>query len=134
MNTEKQVARLVKEWKKHKGIIIGCDFDDTIYPYNFSSADECEIVLDSLRKAQSLGATITINTASIPSRFEFITNYCIKNGLNITGINSNHIELPFGKNGKIYANIFIDDRGGLAETLNTLNMSIEQYEKERELL
>ena len=48
------VDRLVKEWKKHNGIIIACDFDDTICPFHVHE-DVYETRIELIKKAQTLG-------------------------------------------------------------------------------
>lgn len=44
--------------------------------------------------------------------------------MEIDAINENPIPLPYGKNGKVYANIFIDDRAGLNESLQILEFAM----------
>lgn len=118
------LERFVKEWRQHGKVIIGVDFDNTISPYfTFDNADDIKRVIDVLKLAKSVGAFIVIFTACNNDRYEHIKQYCQKIGLNIDSINQNPIELPYGKNGKIYANIFIDDRAGLNEALNILEFS-----------
>ena len=46
--------------------------------------------------------------------------HCEDKKIPISGINTSPIETPYGKNGKVYANIFLDDRAGLNEALNML--------------
>jgi hypothetical protein len=42
----------------------------------------------------------------------------------IDSINENPINLPYGHHGKIYANIYLDDRAGLNEALNILEFAM----------
>jgi hypothetical protein len=53
--------------------------------------------------------------------------------LEIDGINTTPIDLPYGNNKKIYANIFIDDRAGLNESLNILEMAMYRIRGSRQL-
>ena len=111
--------RLIKEWKKNEKIIIACDYDDTIK--NWGLHLSCQRAIDVIREAQAVGAYLTIWTASdYTEREGSIRSYCEANGLRIDSINKNPIDLPFGHHGKIYANIFIDDRAGLNEALAIL--------------
>jgi hypothetical protein len=123
ISREKLVSRLLNEWIKHGKIIIACDFDDTIRPWkDFSTAEDSEEVMASLRNACSLGATIVINTATTPNRYPQILSYCEQKNLVVEPeINKNPVELPYGNHGKVYANIFIDDRAGLTEALEILD-------------
>lgn len=118
------VKRLTKEWTEHKKIIIACDYDDTIFPWG-QSIDH-KLVVDILMRAKTVGAYIVIWTASAPSRYEEIRDYCRKIGLEIDGINENVIDLPYGNGKKIYANIYVDDRAGLNESLKILSVSTSQ--------
>lgn len=131
ISKEKLVSRLLKEWVKHGKIIIACDFDDTIRPWkDFSTTEDCEEVMASLKNACSLGATIVINTATTPNRYPQILSYCEQNNLVVEPvINKNPVELPYGNHGKIYANIFIDDRAGLSEALEILNEAARQLKQ-----
>lgn len=115
--------RLEEEWKIHGKIIIACDYDDTISPWKMHKCN-FKRVFDILKTAKATGAYIVIFTACNPERYDEITKYCLDNGLEIDGINKTPIDLPYGNNSKIYANIFIDDRGGLNEALNILEMAM----------
>ncbi len=131
-NLEKYIDRLTKEWLEHKKIIIGVDFDDTICPWSLNTTQECNYVIEKLKTYQEQGAYITIFTASSVDRYEDISNFCEQNGLMISSINKNHIDLPYGKNGKIYANIFVDDRAGLHQAIEILDESLNNVKKIRQ--
>jgi thiol-disulfide isomerase/thioredoxin len=116
--------RFVKEWKQHGKVIIGVDFDNTISPYfTFDNSEDIKRTIDILKLAKSVGAYIVIFTACDKDRYDYIKNYCKEIGLEIDAINQNPIELPYGNNGKIYANLFIDDRAGLNESLAILEFA-----------
>jgi len=115
--------RLEEEWRMHGKIIIACDYDDTISPWKMHNSD-FKRVFDVLKTAKATGAYVVIFTACKPERYDEITKYCQENGLEIDGINKTPIELPYGNDKKIYANVFIDDRAGLNEALNILEMAM----------
>ena len=46
--------------------------------------------------------------------------------IEIDTINENPIDLPYGHNGKIYANIFLDDRAGLFQGMEILEQAMYQ--------
>ncbi len=125
--TTKYAARLYKEWLEHKKIIIGVDYDDTIFPWRFSSQEQCDKVIKELILCKNTGAYITIFTCSNVDRFQEIKDYCKSKGLEIDSINENPISLPYGNVNKIYANIFIDDRAGLNESLLILTTARTMY-------
>ncbi len=121
----KYIERLYNEWSKHKQIIIGVDFDDTISPYNFNDLYTCQKVVDLLIACKSTGAYIVIHTACNKDRYKEIQEYCKDLGLIIDSINITPISLPYGKDGsKPYCNIFIDDRAGINEALNMLSTAL----------
>lgn len=121
------VKRLFEEWKKHGKIIIAVDFDDTICMWNphFNKPD-IERVIKLIKQAYLTGAYIVIFTASDIDRYPEIQKYCDELQIPISAINTNPIDLPYGKNGKIYANIFLDDRAGLIESCNILEEALYQ--------
>ena len=113
------LERLLKEWNKHDRIIIACDFDDTIR--HWSMTNDFNHNMRVIREAQLAGALLVINTASdVEARRPLIEEYCKDNALRVDSINENPIDLPYGKWGKIYANIYLDDRAGLNEAINIL--------------
>jgi hypothetical protein len=116
------LERLESEWDQHGKIIIACDFDDTISPWKMHQTD-FKKVISVLKVAKETGAYLVIFTACNPDRYEEIKVYCAGEGLEIDAINENPIDLPYGKTKKIYANIFIDDRAGLNEALEILEMA-----------
>lgn len=118
---QKYIDRITKEWKQHNNLIIAVDFDDTISPWGLNFQDDCNMVIKKLQEYQKQGAYVVIFTACNTNRFEEIRNYCDKVGITISSINKNPFDLPYGNDGKIYANAFLDDRGGLLETLEILD-------------
>lgn len=132
METKKQVDRLFKEWNEHGKIIIAVDFDDTISPWNTADEDDCKDVIERLKAAKYTGAHIVIWTACNKDRYDEIKRYCAGQGLLIDSINENPINLPYGNNGKIYANVFIDDRAGINEALMVLEKAMYMIRGSRE--
>lgn len=122
----KYVQRLAAEWCMHKSIIIAVDFDDTISPWKFSK-DELQGTIECIKQAQHAGAYIIINTACHPDRFPEIRSYCNSIGINVDLINETPDHIPYGKHGKVYANIFLDDRAGLEEAKQILVAAMSIY-------
>ena len=117
----KYTERLYKEWKQHDKIVIAADYDSTIYPWHtIDNKEDMDRVVRRLQVAHNTGAYIVIFTCSDPSRYEEIQKHCDSLNIPINGINTNPIDLPYGKHGKVYANIYLDDRAGLNEALNML--------------
>lgn len=124
------VNRLESEWGQHGKIIIGVDYDDTISPWKMNDFD-FESVIKILKVAKETGAYIVIFTACNEERYPEIISYCQSKGLEIDRINETPIALDYGNKTKIYANIFIDDRGGLLEALDILEMAMYRVRGKR---
>lgn len=109
------INRLATEWIKNGKIIIGCDLDDTIIPYNEELKENCKKVSDLIIECQKEGIIFLINTARSEKQLETAKKQVEDLGIVVHGVNKMHDEWnrPYGLNGKIYANIFLDDRGGL---------------------
>lgn len=120
------LERLEREWDTHGKIIIACDYDDTISPWGMHGSD-FNHVIKLLKEAKTTGAYITIFTACNEDRYPEIREYCSSKGLEIDSINQTPIPLPYGNNGKVYANIFIDDRAGLNESLKILEYAMYRH-------
>lgn len=131
-DTKKAVDRLYSEWQKHPRLVVACDFDDTVYDTH-SKGHTFDMVIDLLKECKKLNFFVVIFTASKVERYPMIREYMTSLGIEIDGINENVIDLPFGKNGKIYANIFLDDRAGLFQAATTLLMLVEKIKSENKL-
>lgn len=116
------LERLEKEWEQHGKIIIAVDYDDTISPWKMQGFDPSR-TLEVLKVAKNTGAYVVIFTSCNEERYPEIHEYCRNKGIEIDSINKTPIDLPYGNNTKIYANIFIDDRAGLNESLNILEFA-----------
>jgi hypothetical protein len=116
--------RLYEEWIQFGKAIIAVDFDDTISPWKFKDADDLiqfDKTINLLKICKQTGAYVTIFTACNQDRYEEIKSYCASKGLEIDSINQTPVDnIPYGKNGKIYANVFLDDRAGILETIEML--------------
>jgi pimeloyl-CoA synthetase len=122
--------RLVEEWRKYGKIIVATDYDDTISEWNMKSADFTRII-NVLKTAKETGAHLVVFTSCNKDRYPEIYDYCRKVGLWIDAINQTPIDLPYGSNGKVYANIFIDDRAGLNEAIAILEHAMYIIRGER---
>jgi MoaA/NifB/PqqE/SkfB family radical SAM enzyme len=125
--------RLVTEWLKNGKIIIGCDLDDTIIPYNEEIKNNCKKMVDLILECQKEGIIFLINTARSEYQLEKAKKQVEELGITVHGVNKMHPEWdkPYGVNGKIYANIFLDDRGGFWDTYWTLINALTMVKIER---
>lgn len=127
LTVEGCVDRLYQEYKKHPKLIIACDHDDTLYDFHNKGYDYSDTI-NVLRRCQEHGFYIVVFTGTPKEKWNDIFAYWDKLGINITGINKNPINLPFGNDGKIYFNVLLDDRGGLGQTIEVLNKLINKIE------
>ena len=125
--------RLVKEWLKNGKIIIACDLDDTIIPYNEEIKENCNKMVKLVLDCQKEGIIFLINTARSKERLYKSKEQVEDLGIVVHGINQMHPEWdkPYGLNGKLYANIFLDDRGGFWDTYWTLSNALSIVRHQR---
>jgi hypothetical protein len=125
--------RLVKEWLKNGKIIIACDLDDTIIPYNEEIKENCKKMVNLILDCQKEGIIFLINTARSKERLYKSKEQVEDLGIVVHGINQMHPEWdkPYGLNGKLYANIFLDDRGGFWDTYWTLSNALSIVRHQR---
>lgn len=124
---ENYVNRLLQEWIAYGKIIIGVDYDDTLRNWKMNTTETYEKVFDLLKAAQYTGAYIIVFTACKENRYDEISQYCKEHNLIIDGINKTPIEIEYGNSSKIYANVFLDDRAGLHESMKILSEAMYKY-------
>ena len=109
------LGRLIEQYKKHDQLVIAYDFDDTVRPYWCGDCTEIQSLLRSAKRA--LNAYFIVYTSN-PHTNEII-EYLNNEKLPWNKINEN---APFAPpiSGKIYYNIFLDDKAGLAQTAGVL--------------
>lgn len=119
------IDRLKREYEQHKNLIIGYDFDSTIYDYHKQGID-FEPVITLLRQCTTLGFTMCLWTVPTES-LEGMTTidkmaYCEDLGIGVHFFNTG----PLFKNSKrkAFFSILLDDRAGLASAYNTLRTAL----------
>ena len=119
-NKRKCIDRLKAEYKKHKNLIIGFDFDNTIYDYHNDNL-HLQDIIDILKRCCELNFTMCLYT--IPDRLSFKKKYCKEIGVKYDYVNSSPImENP----SKPYFNILLDDRAGLMSSYEILKQVINE--------
>jgi hypothetical protein len=116
------VNRLVSEWLENDKIIIACDLDDTIIPKNNEIKTNCDKMVKLILDCQKEGIIFLINTARSKEQLKTVKEEVENLGIKVHGVNEMHPEWnkDYGVNGKLYANIFLDDRGGFWDSYWTL--------------
>ena len=125
--------RLATEWLKNGKIIIGCDLDDTIIPYNEEVKENCQKMVDLILECQEEGIIFLINTARADHQLQRGKEQVEELRIVVHGVNQMHPEWDkhYGVSGKIYANIFLDDRGGFWDSYWTLSNALTIVKQER---
>lgn len=113
------VERLRKQIKEHGKLVIAFDFDDTVYPYTYP-IEVLVPVQEALMEAKRQGHILVCYTAN--TNLDKVSAFLESNGLTPGYYN----ESPVASKGKIYYNIFLDDKCGLQETLEILNIILEE--------
>lgn len=120
-------ARLLEEYEKH-GIIVACDFDSTIHDWHKIGFTYPKII-HLLQKCNKYNIKIVINTCN--TNEQYVQDYCLANGIYIAGINVNLLDM-FKDCKKVYANILLDDRAGLASAYLYLSYLIDTLERKHD--
>ena len=118
----RQSKRLVKCYQEHKNLVIGYDFDGTIYDTNKVGGDFGDVI-DLLKKCTDFGFTMCLWTAEPdPEKLAWKIEYAKKLGIGVDYVNESPL-MPGTK--KPYFNILLDDRAGLPYTYILLFRTLE---------
>lgn len=120
------VQRLVEEYRKHNGLIIGVDFDDTIYDTHHNNYTHNAVIM-LLRLAQSLGCTLCVWTANADE--ERVRSRWTELGLVIDYYNESPVKFHANQT-KPYFNLLLDDRAGLSSAVTSLYFTLMTIEKD----
>lgn len=125
LNTKNCINRLLKDYDAHKNLIIGFDFDDTIFDYH-KEGHIYPKILNLLFKCQRMGLTLMLFTGNEGKDLDKCLSYCKELGLKVQFVN----ESPINKeHRKPYCNIMLDDRGGLKESYLILKETIKRIKE-----
>jgi hypothetical protein len=109
------LLRLMEQYKKHGRLIIAYDFDDTVSPFYCAN---CTEVQSLLRMAKNTIDAYFIVYTSNPN-IERVKDFLDKNNLPYDSINENAPFVNYS-GGKVFYNIFLDDKAGLAQAASNL--------------
>ena len=117
--------KLAETYEKYGSLIIAVDFDDTIFDFHKKGRSYDDVI--NLLKRWQKRSKIVIWTNSPEERYPFIEEYCNSIGLEIFGVNTDVIPEMAGR--KIYANIYLDDHGGLPSSYRILKKLMDHIEE-----
>jgi len=123
LNDRKAIDRLKREYLEHKNLIVGFDFNNTIFDYHKEGL-ESQPVIDLLKKCSDLGFTMCLYT--IGDRILFKQDYVECLGIRVDYTNESpimqkHSDMYYYKP---YFNILLDDRAGLGQAFYVLKTTL----------
>ncbi len=122
--------RLVSDYEKHQDLLIGFDFDDTVFDLHEQDIN-VKPIIDILIRAQNLGLTLCMWTAITDDWSLTYKKHIIK-GLGINPIYVN--ESPaMNHSRKPHFNILLDDRAGLASAYTSLQNILTYIETKKSI-
>ena len=125
LSKENCYQRLEDEFKKYGKLIFCVDFDDTIYDFH-KVGRKYDDVISLLHRWENYSEVI-IFTGNGIDKFPMIEEYLKKHNIKFKGINCDSSVVVSGA--KVYANVYIDDRGGLPMVYEMLCKLIDKIEK-----
>lgn len=125
LDTEASYQRLLSEYKKYGSLIVCVDFDDSVYDFH-STGGSYEMVRQLVRDLYAKNCYIIIWTGNEDT--EFVSSFLKENNIPYHSINE---ECPaavkaMGSKKKIYSNVTIDDRIGMAQVYNELTRLLNE--------
>lgn len=122
------ITRLIDEYHKYKSLVIGFDFDNTVFDYHNNGQCYAQVI-DILKQCKDLGFTLCLCTSELdPEWLDWKVKYCEHFGIKPDYIN----ESPILKGTKKpFFSILLDDRAGLQSAFLILQSVIKYAEKEQ---
>ena len=120
LSEENCYQRLENEFKKYGRLIFCVDFDDTIYDFHKVGRRYDDVI--SLENYSE----VVILTGNGEEKYPEIEKYLVDNNIKYKGINCDSSVYVSGR--KTYANVYIDDRGGLPSVYRMLEKLITKIE------
>lgn len=129
LNDRKAIIRLKEEFKQHGNLVIGFDFDNTIFDYHKEDLF-LQPVIDLLKRCSDLDFTMCLYSNS---REEGMGTKKAWHCNNVLGIKVDHINtspLLMGQDphwgAKPFFSILLDDRAGLSAAYNILKTTLDE--------
>ena len=115
-----ETQKLVNIHKEHGYILVGCDFDDTVFPFtnNKYIEDRCKVVRDLLRSIKN-DIVLCLYTVADEQSMKYKNHIMRQWDLEPAYINESKIS-PWKGSQKPFFNIMLDDKAGLNEAIEIL--------------
>lgn len=116
------VERLKRDYDNHGKLVVGFDFDNTIFDTHNKGGNYSDII-SLLQKCKKLGFTLCLYTAELREEWlKWKVDYCKHFGIKPDYVNESPL-LPGTK--KPFFNILLDDRAGLESAYLTLKEIVD---------
>lgn len=125
LSEENCYNRLEDEYKKYGRLIFCVDYDDTLYDFH-KLGRTYDDVMSLLRRWENY-SEVVILTGNGEEKYPAIKQYLEEHHIKYKGINCDSSVIVDGR--KTYANVYIDDRGGLPMVYRMLEKLITRIEK-----
>lgn len=125
LNPRNCYDRLEQEFRKYGKLIFCVDFDDTVYDFHKVGRTYDDVI--ALLKRWEPYSEVVILTGNGEEKYQMIQDYLNKHGVKFKGINCDSTIHVAGR--KTYANVYLDDRGGLPMVFQHLTELINKIEK-----
>lgn len=110
--------KLLKTYQEHGKIIVGVDFDDTIYPFSDDvNEKDCEFRIKLLKRLKDK-IIICLYTCSDETSLRYKISLMKEWGISPDYVNESPVEI--GNGAKPYFNLLLDDKAGLEEATRRL--------------
>ena len=123
LKSSTNISRLISEYYKYGKLIVAFDYDSTVYDYH-NTGHTYDKMKELIRKAYNIGCYVIVYTCSGEERYPDIITYLKENNIPYHSINENCPDIDFAQN-KLYYNILLDDRAGLASAYADLELAID---------
>ena len=121
--------RLWSEYHRHNGLIVACDFDNTLYDYH-QTGESFDMVRQLIRDLYALNCYIIIWTGNKDE--SFVTSFLDSVNVPFHSINKDApMQKKYGR--KINADVFVDDRAGLIQVYEDLTRLVNEIKSKKPL-
>lgn len=124
ISSEYAEDRLYQDYKKHSTLIIGVDFDNTIFDCH-NKGFKFPRLIRLIKSCQEMEFSLCLFTCS--ENTSKMTDFENENDIKFSMINASQAPT---KTSKPYFNILLDDRAGLGESVRILEKVIERIKSE----
>lgn len=131
MTQDKLVSRLWDKYNQHGNIIVGFDFDNTIFDYHNEGGDY-SCVIDLLKECSELGFVMCLwTTEPNKEKIDWKVKYSQNLGIKVDYINESPSTI-FKDCKKPYFNILLDDNSGLESAYYSLSRFVRELKEKND--